>query len=100
MHPLDAIPAGRSDKYGDVSVERTGAHGFPDQEEPVALFRAADFYSLGILRSYLQALEGDHGVPAEQRESVRRQIAAFEDWRAANDDKIRLPGTTIPPDAL
>lgn len=91
------VRAGVSDKYGHVYVERVGQTGFPARDEPVALFRASDFYSLGILRHYLQALEGDGGVPAEQRESVRRQVQAFVDWRLANDDQIRLPGTTARP---
>jgi hypothetical protein len=87
------ITAGRSDKYGQVYVERIGNTGFDDPNEPVGLFRAQDNYALTILESYLAILEIDEEVPVAQIESVRRQIEAFHQWREDNPEKIRTPGT-------
>lgn len=86
------IISGRSDKYGQVYVEKVGHTGFDDAEEPVALFRAQDKYALWIMKEYLRALEADSHVSAEQLDSVRRQIKAFETWSDANPEKLRTPG--------
>jgi hypothetical protein len=87
------IQAGRSDKYGQVHVERVGNTGFDDHEEPMALLRAQDDYALAAMLTYLNYMEEDPDIPEAQRESVRRQVTAFTDWRRENRDKIRLPGT-------
>lgn len=91
----DIIPAGISDKYGQVYVEKTGNTGFNDQSEPVALFRAQDVYAYVALENYHALLEIDDKIPAEQIESVERQIEAFRNWRIEHTDQLRLPGTTM-----
>jgi hypothetical protein len=85
------VRAGRSDKYGQVWVERVGSTGFPDPDEPVALMRAQDRLAHRLMQLYL-SLSVTAGVPREQIESVRRQITAFREWREANRDKVRTPG--------
>jgi hypothetical protein len=82
-----------SDKYGEVYVQRTFNTTFPDPEEPVALLRAQDQWSLRILEVYLDTLRVDDRVPLEYRRSVERQVEAFRQWRDENPDLLRVPGT-------
>lgn len=91
---MSMIPAGYSDKYGQVYVERTGHTGFggpPD--EPIALFRAQDNLAYRALTSYWRMCSSDPGVPVEQVADVERQIEAFNNWRGNNPGKCRKPGT-------
>lgn len=84
------LRAGVSNKYGTVFVERVGRTGFDDVTEPVALLRAQDKHALACLAGYLLALREDPAVPAEQVQSVTRQVMAFARWRAVNG--VRTPG--------
>lgn len=88
------IPAGTSDKYGQVHVERVGNTGFDDIAEPIAVLRAQDRHALPTMRTYFAAMLMDEQVPETQIASVQRQIAAFEEWRIAHPEKVRTPGTT------
>jgi hypothetical protein len=88
------IVAGKSDKYGQVYVERVGNTGFDDPNEPIGLIRAQDEYALQLMKLYLNMLQQDPEVPALQMSSVEKQINAMEIWRAQNPYKIRVPGTT------
>ena len=85
--------SGRSDKYGQVYVERIGSTGFDDPTEPVALLRAQDEKALGVMEGYLCELEADPRVPDEQVMSVRRQVEKFRQWRADHPERVRVPGT-------
>jgi len=88
----DIIPAGVSDKYGQVYVEKIGNTGFDDLTEPVAVFRAQDVYAVGVLEAYLELLRIDDHIDPEQIFSVEHQLEAFNAWRLDNSDKVRLPG--------
>lgn len=87
------IRAGRSDKYGQVYVERIGNTGFSDPDEPVALIRAQDRLAHHLMCEYLQRSSAI-GVPREQWQSVARQAHLFFNWQEENPDKVRTPGTT------
>lgn len=88
------IRAGRSNKYGQVYVERIGNTGFSDPDEPVALIRAQDRLAHTVMVYYLQ-LSAAASVPPGQFESVARQVHLFMNWQEANRDKVRTPGTTV-----
>lgn len=90
--PMDQIRAGRSDKYGQVYVERIGNTGFDDPDEPVALLRAQDEHAYRAMLYYLRLNDEDPEVPAAQAESVRRQVEAFERFRRKDPERIRKPG--------
>lgn len=89
------IEAGRSDKYGQVHVERIGNTGFDDPTEPIALFRAQDKLALKSLRDYLRRCIGDPDVPAAQITSVCAQVEAFERYQREHPDRVRKPGTVV-----
>ncbi len=85
--------AGISDKYGQVYVERRPDRAFDDPEEPVALFRAADQFTLEVLARYVALLLATkEGIPEAQLLSVYHQIRNFVAWREAHPEKVRLPG--------
>lgn len=86
------IPAGTSDKYGQVYVERIGNTGFDDLAEPVSLLRAQDEHAYQAMLVYLRLNDEDREVSASQAESVRRQVEAFERFRHRHPDRIRKPG--------
>ena len=90
------IRSGRSDKYGQVYVERIGNTGFDDPTEPVALLRAQDVLALPIMQEYLRRTTADPDIPASQVASVRRQVEAFERWRLEHPERVRKPGTEAP----
>lgn len=92
-YPIEAMPAGRSDKYGQVYVERVGGTGFADRTEPIALLRGQDYHALEVMRFYRRLLGEDSNVAGEQLASVDRQIAAFVSWRGEHPNKVRTPGT-------
>lgn len=87
------IVAGRSDKYGQVHVEKVGNTGFPDPDEPIALFRGQDKKAEQVMAFYYNLLCDDEDVTEEQLQSVARQLVAFSTFAADNPDKMRTPGT-------
>lgn len=89
MAERDIITAGRSDKYGQVYVERVGNTGFSDPDEPIALLRAQDKYAEHVLAVYKALVDADPEVPAEQKQSVAEQVARFQ----AFGGQRRTPGT-------
>lgn len=91
---IPTIQAGYSDKYGHVFVERVGNTGFDDPEEPIALFRAQDVYSIDVLKYYLEVLNVTDLIPLSQIASVKSQLENFKRWHADNPDRIRIPGTS------
>ncbi|HMG45656.1 MAG TPA: hypothetical protein VK611_30280 [Acidimicrobiales bacterium] len=88
------IVAGRSDKYGQVHVEKVGNTGFSDPDEPIALFRGQDRYAEQVMAYYYNMLCDDQDVTDEQLQSVARQLVAFSAFASANPDKMRTPGKT------
>lgn len=87
------IPAGFSDKYGHVFVERVGRTGFDDTEEPVALLRAQDEHAVAVLEYYMLRLKADRRVTQAQVESVQRQLRNFLGWRIEHPGRVRVPGS-------
>lgn len=88
----EPITAGRSDKYGQVYVERIGNTGFPDPDEPVALLRAQDRLAYRAMLFYQDLINSDPDVSAEQRDSVSRQVARFHVFQACHPNRVRTPG--------
>lgn len=86
------IQAGRSDKYGQVFVERYGNTGFDDPSEPVAMLRAQDDHAYYAMIDYLQRCGADPEVDDAQVASVRRQVEAFGAFRREHPERIRKPG--------
>lgn len=89
----DLIKAGRSDKYGQVYVERMGSSGFSDPGEPVAVLRAEDVHAWRAMQFYKSLIDGDPKVGSEQRQSVARQVYAFQLWQIDHPHRVRIPGS-------
>lgn len=77
---------GYDGKYGKVTTE----HGDIPGDEPVIVFRARDKATIAMLSAYAVAAAAA-GSPQRHLDLVAKTRQTFEDWQAANPDKVRVP---------
>jgi len=78
----------RDAKYGQISTERGD---FPDDSEPVFLFRAKDELLPAVLDLYATLCEVD-GSPQEHVEAIRK--ARDDVWKWQSQNRTQVPGTS------
>lgn len=59
--------------------------------EPTFTVRAQDRHSVAALRAYRNAVEEDNNVSDEFCREIDRFVSEFEEWQAANPDKVKSP---------
>jgi hypothetical protein len=77
-----------SEKYGQVRTERGD---FPDDNEPVWLFRAKDGLLPAVLDYYMTLCE-EAGSPHEHIEGIRKARDDVRKWQSQN--RTQVPGTS------
>jgi hypothetical protein len=81
-------------KYGDVKVKDDSENNpLNKSDEPVFILRAQDSFAMAILSRYENmARQVETGeVSPEFLEKLEEARAAFDQWRAENPDKIKIP---------
>jgi len=69
-------------------INRVSGEAIPD-DEPVILFRARDWHSLGLLRMYRGMVDDEH-----HKQAVQDRIDEFQAFKTNNPDRMKEPGVT------